>query len=227
MRRTMSVLFDPTARYGALESFVYDRCIAPAVIDMADRVEARLLAALPHGASVLEVGCGGGQLATRLAGRRPDLSITGLDLSAAQVARATERARHVSERVRFVEGSALSLPFDDRTFDAVLSVASIKHWPDPARGLAECVRVLRAGGSLAVIEADRGCTMRDARDFVARWRIPAFLRPAALVGFRTFVAGNAFDLDDVRGLGAALGPGTWSVERIAGTPGLVLSGVRG
>ncbi len=222
----MSVLLDPTARYGAVESFVYDRCIAPAVIDMADRIEARLLARLPTGARVLEVGSGGGQLAVRLAGRRADLSITGLDLSAEQVARATERARAIAERVRFVQGSALSLPFPDASFDAVISVASIKHWPDPARGLAECVRVLRAGGALAIIEADRGCTLRDARDFVARWRIPSFVRPAALVGFRTFVAGNAFDLDEVRAFAAALGPGEWSVERIAGTPGLLLSGVR-
>jgi len=222
----MSVLLDPTARYGAVESFVYDRFIAPAVIDMADRVESKLIGRLPSGARVLEVGCGGGQLAVRLAGRRTDLSITGLDLSPEQVARATERARPVADRVRFVEGSALSLPFDDGSFDAVISVASIKHWPDPARGLSECARVLRAGGALAVIEADRGCTMRDAQDFVGRWRIPALLRPAALVGFRTFVAGNAFDLDDVRAFVAALGPGEWAVERIGGTPGLLLSGIR-
>lgn len=222
----MSVLLDPTARYGALESFVYDRCIAPAVIDMADRVEEKLLARLPTGARVLEVGSGGGQLAVRLAEKRSDLSIVGLDLSPEQVARASDRARSLAARVRFVEGSAMALPFDDGTFDAVLSVASIKHWPDPEQGLRECTRVLRAGGALAVIEADRGCAMRDAQAFVGKWRIPALLRPAALVGFRTFVAGNAFDLDEMRAMVPALGPGEWKVERIEQTPGLVMYGFR-
>lgn len=222
----MSVLLDPTARYGALESWVYDRCIAPAVMDLSDRVEARLLARLPEGARVLEVGSGGGQLAVQLAGKRPDLSIVGLDLSPEQVARAAARARPVAGRVRFVEGSAMALPFDDGTFDAVLSVASIKHWPDPALGLAECARVLRAGGALAVIEADRGCAMRDAQAFVGRWRIPGFSRPLALMAFRTLVAGNSLDLDELRALVAALGPGDWKVERIEHTPGMLLFGVR-
>jgi len=222
----MSVLLDPTARYGAVESFVYDRCIAPAVIDMADRIEDKLVGRLGPGARVLEVGSGGGQLAVRLADKRPDLAIVGLDLAPEQVARARERARPLAERVRFVEGSAMSLPFDDGTFDAVLSVASIKHWPDPGQGLSECARVLRAGGALAVIEADRGCAMRDARAFIQRWRIPSLLRPAALMGFRTFVAGNAFDLDEMRSLVASLGAGDWKVERIEGTPGLLLYGTR-
>lgn len=222
----MSVLLDPTARYGALESFVYDRCIAPAVIDLADRIEHRLLGQVPEGAKILEVGSGGGQLAVRLAEKRRDVSIVGLDLAPEQVARAAERAHSLASRVRFVEGTAMALPFDDGTFDAVLSVASIKHWPDPAQGLAECARVLRAGGSLAVIEADRGCAMRDAKAFVERFRIPALLRPAALVGFRTFVAGNAFDLDEMRGLSSSLGPGDWKVERIEDTPGLVILGTK-
>lgn len=223
----MAVIVDPTARYNAVESYLYDRAIAPAVIELADTVEERLLAELPRGARVLEVGCGGGQLAVRLAGKRADLTITGLDLSPEQVARAKERARAVAERVTFVEGSALSLPFDDEHFDAVISVASVKHWPDPLRGLSECVRVLRPSGALAVVEADRGCTMHDARAFVSRWRIPRLLRPVALVGFRTFVAGNAFDLDDMRAFAAMLGPGQWAVERVGGTPALLLSGRRG
>ena len=222
----MSVLLDPTARYGALESYVYDRCIAPAVMDLADRVEERLLGRLPSGARLLEVGSGGGQLAVRFAGRRPDLDITGVDLSPDQVARATERTRDLSDRVRFVEGSALALPFAAESFDAVLSVASIKHWPDPAQGVAECARVLRPGGLLAILEADRGCTLRDARAFVGRWRIPSLLRGPALMAFRTFVAGNALDLEDARALVAALGPGEWAAERIEGTPGLLLFGVR-
>jgi ubiquinone/menaquinone biosynthesis C-methylase UbiE len=173
---------------------------------------------------VLEVGCGGGHLAIDGARRRPDLRITGLDLSAEQVARARRRGRDVAARVGFLEGSALDLPFGDGEFQAAWSVASIKHWPDQRRGLTEMVRVLRPGGALAVVEADRGCRLEDARAFVAHWRVPAPLRPLALMMFRTFVAGQGLDLDDARGHLAALPLDDVRAERMPGAPGLLLAG---
>lgn len=219
-----SMLDDMTAPYSAAEAFWYDKLIAPAVEDLAAPLEGRLLDRMPSGARLLEVGSGGGQLAMRIAARRPDVTIVGLDLSPQQVARATRRARSVASRAQFVVGSALELPFADGSFDAVLSVASIKHWPDPPKGLRECVRVLRPGGSLGVVEADRGCRYEDARAFVGRWRVPSPLRPFALALFRTIVAGKSFDLDEARELLAALPLDERSVERLAGTPGLLMLG---
>jgi ubiquinone/menaquinone biosynthesis C-methylase UbiE len=210
--------------HSAVESFAYDAVIAPAVIGLSAALEADMLDRLPRGARVLEVGSGGGQLAVRIAERRPDVSIVGLDLSPEQVARASRRARALGDRVRFVEGSALEMPFADASFDAVLSVASLKHWPDQARGMRECVRVLVPGGALAVIEGDRGCRLDDARAFVGRWRMPRLLRPLALLFFRTLVAGQAIDLDEARALADALPLDERRVERIAGTPGLVMMG---
>jgi SAM-dependent methyltransferase len=128
--------------------------------------------------------------------------------------------------VQLTPGSALDLPVDDAAFDAVVSVGSIKHWPEPARGLAECTRALRPGGTLVVVEVDRGCLLDDARAFVARWRMPAAMRPLGLVLFRTFVAGQGLDLDDGRRLLAALPLRDPSVGRVAGTPGVLFRGVR-
>lgn len=136
------------------------------------------------------------------------------------------RARHLGERARFVVGSALDLPFDDGTFDAVLSVASLKHWPERARGLRECARVLRPGGRLAVLEVDRGCTDEAARAFVDTWRIPAFLRPAARLMFRVSVAGPSLDLEEARVLARGLALATHEVRRVPGTPALLLRGQR-
>jgi ubiquinone/menaquinone biosynthesis C-methylase UbiE len=140
------------------------------------------------------------------------------------VRRAAARAAQAGIKARFVDGSALDLPFADGTFDAVLSVASIKHWPDPARGLAECARVLRAGGHLLVIEADRGCRLDDARRFVDGWRVPRAARRLLLPLFRTYVAGQAFDLDEARGLLAGAALDEARVERLEGLPALVLRG---
>ena len=222
-----SVLTATTLPYRASEAWLYDAVIAPAVVDLRRGLEDRLVQLRP-GACVLEVGSGGGQLAVDLATRRPDLTFTGVDLSAAQVARASRRAAHagVGDRVRFAQGNALALPVEDAAFDAVVSVGSIKHWPDPARGLAECVRALRPGGSLVVVEVDRGCHLDDARAFVARWRMPRAARPLGLVLFRTFVAGQGLDLDDGRRLLAALPLRDTSVERVAGTPGVLFRGTR-
>lgn len=221
-----STILDFTAPYSAVESYVYDRLIAPAVIGMFDSAAIGLIDALPERAEVLEVGCGGGQLAVEIARRRPDLRWTGLDLSPDQIRRARRRGVDAGARVGFVEGNAQELPFDDDRFDAVVSVASVKHWPDPGRGLGECVRVLRPGGRLAVVEADRGCRLEDVRRFVRGWKIPPWTRPLALVFFRVMVAGQAFDKDDVRTFASELPLSEFRVEGIAGTPALMLSGTR-
>lgn len=223
-----SVLTATTLPYRASEAWIYDTVIAPAVADLRRGVEDSFVHQLPPGARVLEVGSGGGQLAVDLVSRRRDVTLTGVDLSEAQVARAARRAEKagVAARVTFTQGNALELPVDDAAFDAVVSVGSIKHWPDPARGLAECVRALRPGGRLVIVEVDRGCLLDDARAFVSRWRMPRPMRPLGLVLFRTFVAGQGLDLDDGRRLLAALPLRDLAVERVAGTPGVLFRGVR-
>lgn len=221
----MSLFADFTARYSPSEAWFYDRFIAPAAADLGESVLGQLLEVVVSGAEVLEVGCGGGQLAEQVGARRGDLRWLGVDVSAEQVARA--RRRHAgSSSAEFVVGDALDLPFEDERFDAVVSVASIKHWPDPAAGLAECVRVLRPGGVLLVVEADRGCRFDDARRFVSRWRLPALTRPLNLLFFRTMVAGRSLDLDDARGLMESLPLASWHVSRLPGTPALVMLGER-
>jgi len=219
-----SVLISSLQPYTAVDAWVYDRVIAPAVLDLRAAVEEQLFAALPSGARVLDVGCGGGQLVAHVAERRSDVRVVGLDRSTPQIARARERGNRFGDRVSFAEGSALDMPLGAASFDVVVSVASIKHWPDPARGVAECVRVLRPGGALVILEVDRSCLLDDARAFVRRWRMPAALRPAALVLFRTYVAGQSIDVEEARAL---LAPFAWAereVVRVAGTPALMMRG---
>src|SRR5262249_45310710 len=162
---------------------------APAINKLRHGLMAEHVDPLPKGGHILEVGCGGGQLALELAELRSDLTIVGLDLSPLMVARAERRTRHLRDRVRFVEGTALELAFGAAEFDAVFSIGSIKHWPDQAAGLRECVRVLKPGGRLVVAELDRSCHLEDARKFVSNWRMPRAFRPVVLPLFRTFVVG--------------------------------------
>ncbi len=213
-----------TAPYSAVESWTYDTFIAPAVNEYVRALQADRLAAVPSGGRVLDVGCGGGQNACSVAEARTDLRVTGLDLSADQVRRARRRGASFGDRVQFSEGTALDLPFDDGTFDFVVSVGSIKHWPDVARGVAECARVVRAGGVMLIAEVDRGCLLPDARAFVERWRVPRAMQSFALAGFRTWVAGQGLDLEDARGLLAPLGLRETFAERVDGAPFLIFGG---
>lgn len=212
---------DITAPYTAIEAWTYDAFIAPAVTELVARNLGEILDRLPRDGRVLDVGCGGGQALALLAANRPDLRLHGVDLSPGQVGQA--RAR-LGDRARIVAGSALALPYRDACFDFVFSDASIKHWPDPAAGLVECVRVLRPGAHLVVTEADRGCRLEDAAAFVRRWRLPGIAFPFALALFRTWVAGRAFDREELEAFAAALPLDDRRVRRVEGTPGIVLDG---
>ena len=189
-----SVTADFTAPYNPVETFVYDHIIADAVMMFAHEFMDEFVQQMPEGAQLLEVGCGGGQVAAELLKRRRDLELTGLDLADDQVKRARKRCPDAT----FVQGSALDLPFDDNSFDGVFSIASIKHWPDQRQGVNECVRVLRPGGRLIIAEADRACTLDEARNFVSNWHIPRLARPVAMTLFRTFVAGQAIDQNEAQ-----------------------------
>jgi SAM-dependent methyltransferase len=111
------------------------------------RIAADVAAVAPDGARVLEVGCGPGHLATRLAHHGFD--VTGLDLDPAMIARAranTYRAVNRGGRQpSFLVGDVAALAFPDRSFDLVISTLSMHHWTDPTAGLAEIGRVLRPG----------------------------------------------------------------------------------
>jgi SAM-dependent methyltransferase len=121
----MSLLNDFTARYSSSESWLYDRYIAPAVMDMGETLVDEHLRLLPQGAEVLEVGCGGGQFARSQLDKRSDLRWVGLDVSVEQIARARQRnAKH--ESASFVVGDALELPFSDARFDALVSIGPTK-----------------------------------------------------------------------------------------------------
>jgi ubiquinone/menaquinone biosynthesis C-methylase UbiE len=114
------------------------------------RVVADVAAApLPPGATVLDVGTGPGTLPLLIAAQSPHLSLSGVDLSAEMIARATSaadlRTTPDARPISFQIADVADLPFDDRSVDLVVSTISMHHWADPAAGLREIVRVLRPG----------------------------------------------------------------------------------
>jgi len=124
-------------------------------------IAADVAATAPDGARVLEVGCGPGHLAIRLAVEHA-LDVTGLDLDPAMndLARANAiRAESRDERrPSFLVGDVGALPFPDESFDLVVSTLSMHHWADPPAGLAEIGRVLRPDGRAVIWDFRPGFT---------------------------------------------------------------------
>lgn len=116
------------------------------------------LAALQPGDSVLDVGCGTGELASRAARRvGPTGAVSGIDPSAAMIdvarRKAARRGLDIDYRVAAIE----ALPFADATFDVVLSSLMMHHLPHDLKplGLAEVRRVLKPAGRLLIVDMKR------------------------------------------------------------------------
>jgi SAM-dependent methyltransferase len=126
---------------------VYDESLPGHVVDhYLEKRTAFVLEHCPRG-SALDVGCGTGALAARLAAQ--GYEVVGLDPSEGMLRVLEER----TSRVRPVRGSGTSIPFEDSSFDLVLSVATMHHIAAPAdvrRTLAEMVRVTSPGGRILV-----------------------------------------------------------------------------
>ncbi len=112
---------------------------------------------LPHTRGrVLDVGCGTGALLERLAARGEAI---GLDLSPGMLAKAARRQGERSSGATLVCADVQQLPFPDGAFESVVSTFAVNAVPDLDGALAEMLRVLRSGGSLAFItvgESERG-----------------------------------------------------------------------
>ena len=100
------------------------------------------------GERLLDVACGTGGVALRAA--RLGAEVVGLDLSAAQLAKARAAAAADGLDVRLDEGDCQEMPYEDRSFEVVVSVFGAIFAADHAAAASELARVCRRGGRLAL-----------------------------------------------------------------------------
>jgi len=147
----------------------YDEHLGPLLFhfyaeDLANRLR------ISAGGKVLETACGTGIATAFLRKALPDsVEITATDLNEPMLAFA--RTKHGGLRnAAFEQASALSLPYDDATFDAVVCQFGIMFFPDKLVALKEAARVLRPGGQLLFNvwdSFDRNPIVRIAFDTIA------------------------------------------------------------
>ncbi|CAN5867387.1 class I SAM-dependent methyltransferase [soil metagenome] len=107
---------------------------------------------LRPGMRLLDLGCGGGRHAFEAARRGAQVVALDADLAELKdvVAMFSALATETSIEGRAVGGDALHLPFPDASFERGIAAEVLEHLPDDATAVAELVRVLRPGGTMAV-----------------------------------------------------------------------------
>ncbi|HEU5483047.1 MAG TPA: class I SAM-dependent methyltransferase [Sphingomicrobium sp.] len=142
----------------------YDRHLGPLLFEpYADEVARRAQALAPS--RILETAAGTGIVTAALADALPDAEIVATDLNPDMLAVARERLG--SGNVRLQPADAQDLPFEDGSFDLVVSQFGVMFYPDKATGNAEARRVLRDGGTyMAIIwdDLDRNPVSRAIHD---------------------------------------------------------------
>lgn len=141
------------------------------------------------GARVLDLGCGVGKPAVRLA-RAAEVEIVGITVSRDQVEQANDRARQerLAERVRFEVADGTDMPFADDSFDAVMAFESIQHM-DRDEVLRDVGRVLRPGGRLVATDlVERADTDRTTSSANA-----TFSPLPSLARYPDLLAGNGLE----------------------------------
>jgi len=98
----------------------------------------------PQGKSVLEVGCGGGQLCEEIA--RMGFHVTGIDPSARSLVIAADHAQAGGLTVNYDQGVGEALSYADASFDMVFCCDVLEHVRDLSQVVAEIARVLKPGG---------------------------------------------------------------------------------
>ena len=112
-----------------------------------------------YGQSAIDVCCGSGDLALRLSETvGPEGRVVGLDFAAAQLRRAAQKERDTPAfmpkqcNVEWVEGDALSLPYEENTFHAATIGYGLRNVSSIPQALSELHRVLKPGGTAAILD---------------------------------------------------------------------------
>ncbi|MFD6221990.1 class I SAM-dependent methyltransferase [Nocardia asteroides] len=132
------------------QSTSYDQRATRLLGSLYQRIAADIDTATGPGATVVDIGTGPGKLLSRLATRRPDLRLHGIDLSPHMIEIAHRNLTGYT--VDLAVADVTDLPYPDAGIDLAVSSLSMHEWPDLDAAARELHRVLRPGGHLTVYD---------------------------------------------------------------------------
>jgi ubiquinone/menaquinone biosynthesis C-methylase UbiE len=148
--------FKPALRFHALTA-LFDPVAALTGRDRAVKRRVLRRAGIRAGETALDLGCGTGTLALMAHAEQPQARLTGLDADEAILARARSKAAAAGAAIEFRQGLSSGLPYEDASFDVVLSTLFFHHLEDEAKreAASEIRRVLKPHGRLVVADFGR------------------------------------------------------------------------
>jgi len=109
---------------------------------------------LPTDCRIADIGCGTGEITSRLARHFPRAEVVGIDILEHTVELARKRHGDLAPRVSFQQGDAFELKLPSNHFDLVVCRHVTQSIPEPERVLAEMKRICKPGGWLHVLSED-------------------------------------------------------------------------
>ncbi len=102
---------------------------------------------------VLDVGTGPGFLPIEIAKNSPNVHVVGVDIALELLNDGIKRARdkRLDDRISFLRANTESLPFENNTFEMVLSMFSLHLWNNRQLGISEMCRVVKPGGEILIL----------------------------------------------------------------------------
>lgn len=157
----------------------------------------------PPGSRVLEAGCGVGAQTVTLARNSPGAMITSIDISEASVGEAEAKAVAAGlTHVTFRQADIFDLPFGPGSFDHVFVCFVLEHLARPVEALRLLKGLIRAGGSITVIEGDHGSAYFHPDSEAAHRAIACQVALQRRAGGNAMIGRELYPLLDKAGFGA-------------------------
>ncbi len=200
---------------------IYNRQIYNAIFELYDHISLNI--DVDTDSQILDIGTGRGYMALQLAAHFPMTSVVGIDFSPMQI-RAAERLRKKMDvgNCRYQRGNAMEIPFIEDHFAAVVSVGSIKHWPDPQKGVSEMRRVLAPGGWAVISETDKEVSDEALRRFMARFKAWYLWNLLLSWGLRHIIFGESYSQQEIVAFFKAAGFKNIQMQNIGTCPYVIV-----
>ncbi|MBI5550383.1 MAG: methyltransferase domain-containing protein [Desulfobacterales bacterium] len=157
----------------------------------------------PAGSRVLEAGCGVGAQTVTLAANSPGAHITSIDISESSLALARKAVEAAGfTNVVFQQGDIFHLPFAPASFDHIFVCFVLEHLAQPVQALRGLKRLLKAGGTMTVIEGDHGSAYFHPDSAAARQAIQCQVELQKRAGGNANIGRELYPLLKATGLDA-------------------------
>ena len=133
------------------------------------------------GGDILEVGSGPGLVGLEIAKKLSGSRLTGCEISESMINAAEKNACEYGINAKYVHGNAMKMPFENSSFDSVITNASMHEWEEPILIFNEIYRVLRNGGRYCITDLRRDVGQNEWK--YVYYSTPKNVRPSLLASY--------------------------------------------